>query len=160
MKAFSLSVVLATCISCPVLCQSIDRHVITSGGSYLGLSGGRFQNTIGQPLASAASNSSHRIVIGFQQFLVRNITSADAPHARFITLYPNPTEGNTIVQTSGEFVISEWQLTTLNGLIVEVPSSNLSSGYQLDLGSIPSGIYFLQIRSSQGRISVIKIVKQ
>jgi hypothetical protein len=79
--------------------------------------------------------------------------------ARELSFYPNPTSGLLKVVFEKEFLGARLQLKNIAGQtifakkIVQTGSENLTI-------SGPSGIYFLELISADGEISVSKVIKQ
>ncbi len=71
-----------------------------------------------------------------------------------ISVYPNPTSG--IVNIQSEIKIKQVQLISVEGKIVR----KYSSVNQLDLNSLPNGIYMLKIQLENGKTGVKKLVKK
>lgn len=62
-----------------------------------------------------------------------------------ITCYPNPTDGLINIKSEGK--IDELYLVDMNGKILQRPEGIDSGTIQLDLGSYPTGFYFIKYRS-------------
>jgi len=71
-----------------------------------------------------------------------------------ISVYPNPASGKINIQSEKE--IREVELISVEGKIVR----KYSSANQLDLNSLPNGIYMLKIQLENGKTEVEKIIKR
>jgi hypothetical protein len=77
------------------------------------------------------------------------------------TMYPNPARNYLNLEFEDKNEYSEFVLMDLKGNEVLVKNLNNSIlNYRVDVTSIPSGIYFYQVRSNEtvysGKLSVIK----
>lgn len=74
-----------------------------------------------------------------------------------ITLYPNPTED--YFQISGDLANYSIEILNSSGLVFQNISTNLSMQI-IEIGSLPPGMYFVKmINTSNGNISLEKIIK-
>lgn len=64
-------------------------------------------------------------------------------------IFPNPTEGKVNVELAGT-VIESINVLDINGRVVHSTSSNRTSSLELDLSTLRTGIYILEIRSEDG----------
>lgn len=77
---------------------------------------------------------------------------------RDVVIYPNPTEGEILIQVSGSPVNGTIEIFSMNGALIE--RGNLSgNSCSFDLSYQPEGVYLLKI-SFEGETSTWKIVKE
>jgi hypothetical protein len=79
---------------------------------------------------------------------------ADAQHATFLQVYPNPTTGELKME-NGELKIENVEIYNVMG---KKQSLNLSTPQFLNISHLPTGIYFLKIETEQGSV-VKKVIK-
>lgn len=74
-----------------------------------------------------------------------------------ITIYPNPTRRELYVKFELQPVSNlKYRITDVNGVIVD---KGLLNNYSIDINTINSGLYFLEVYSNDKLIAVKKIVK-
>lgn len=72
----------------------------------------------------------------------------------YVTVYPNPTRGAVYIQS--EKAIRSLQLISFEGKIIRKPEvSN-----QLDLSTLPKGVYILKVELENGKTEVKKIIRK
>jgi len=81
---------------------------------------------------------------------VNDIASGES----IISVYPNPTSGILNIQSEKE--IRQVQLISVEGKVIR----KYSSVNQLDMNSLPKGIYILKIQLENGKAEVKKVVKK
>jgi hypothetical protein len=74
-----------------------------------------------------------------------------------LSLYPNPTDGQLTID-NGELTIENVEIFDVLGRLCHVETRHATS-LQLDISHLPSGIYFVKIKTETGIITK-KIVKQ
>lgn len=87
-----------------------------------------------------------------------NNTSLEVIDENIFSIYPNPTTG--LISISSTLSTNEYSISILNsvGQKVMVPVQNNGASYQVDLGSFAAGIYFVEVKTANGK-SLKKIVK-
>lgn len=91
-------------------------------------------------------------------------STSEAPWAGGLTLYPNPTKGRLMVQvpdlagSAGRVDVRLLDLTGRN--LLGVHNLAASGRVELDLESLPAGIYFLQLTDSAGGRAVRRVVRR
>ncbi len=87
-------------------------------------------------------------------------TSTDVETFPELKVYPNPAGGQLTVDF-GSVILEDvqWHLRSLNGQVLLNGFETVSSIHTIDLGSIPSGLYLLEIRTP-GFSIVRKIIKR
>jgi len=82
-------------------------------------------------------------------------TSLDAN----ISLFPNPTQGQTVINLNKEF--SEMTVTVRNLLGAAVYSNNYRNISKINLNlQSESGLYFVELKDNEGQIQTIKVLKK
>ncbi|MEL6846108.1 MAG: T9SS type A sorting domain-containing protein, partial [Bacteroidota bacterium] len=71
-------------------------------------------------------------------------------------LFPNPTDGLISWEADWQKPVSgNWRLLSIEGKVLQEKafSEGVRTSIQIDLGDLPSGIYLLEIRSTEGLFS-------
>jgi hypothetical protein len=79
-----------------------------------------------------------------------------------IELMPNPVLNNLMLKLSPDIILPEkiqLQILSTNGQILQQEVINGSVQIETDVSNLPSGLYFLQLRSPQGLLYTEKFVK-
>ncbi len=76
-----------------------------------------------------------------------------------VKISPNPTNDIVNIQNSENEAIESLTLTTVDGKIIKHFTDLNASNYQLDLSNQVTGIYFLNIKTENGKVGVSKVVK-
>lgn len=76
-----------------------------------------------------------------------------------VVIYPNPTNNQLIISGLADGVITTFTVTDITGKIVRKPITSFNNQQNIDVSSLSTGIYFLQINSSTGT-KTLKFVKQ
>lgn len=71
-----------------------------------------------------------------------------------VTVFPNPTDG--LVQINSEIPVARLQLVSYEGKIIR----KYNAASQLDISSLPKGIYILKIMLQNGKAQTKKIIKK
>jgi hypothetical protein len=77
-------------------------------------------------------------------------------------IYPNPTNGNVTIQLSGKDfnLTNSLSIYSVSGaLIKKITIGNPTNQFQLDMSSMPSGIYFIHMHFSNGSVANEQIIK-
>lgn len=74
-----------------------------------------------------------------------------------VSIYPNPTNAFVIIKSEGNDD-TEISLFTMNGKLIQ-RVENISGQYRMDLGDLPSGVYFIRVESNTA-VSTQKLLKQ
>lgn len=137
--------------------QTLDRYVIASAGSVDKTSNISLEWTLGEPTASSAYSNNKMFTQGFNQPLlkVKYKTVIDKQLMTYkLTVAPNPVQSilNVYWWTDKEAFIS-LRLTDVHGKILSERSSPQKTGnMQFNMNNMASGMYFLQVRNSQGTL--------
>ncbi len=146
-----------------LLCNGESTTLLASGANTYSWSTGSlspninispFSNSVYtlQGMNAAGSCSSTRIIT----VLVNPCTGlyATTPSNETISIYPNPTSGNLNLNIYTE---CEVQLMNTSGELL-LSKSYFPGTYNLNLSNLPAGIYFLEVRNTEG-LNILKILK-
>jgi len=142
-------------IAMPVLTmgQSIDREVFAAGGDYFEATSTNIAWTLGELAIGNYTVGSLFLTQGFHQGNLE-VTSIRRMQAEFVLkAYPNPVMDVLIVETEKQNLT--YRLVDVNGNILE-NGTIISSSFELDFSTFPSGIYFLWVEENQTH----KIIKK
>ena len=81
----------------------------------------------------------------------------NAINANPVNVYPNPTDGNILVSMPENEKIKNIRLTNILGQLV--PASWNSFSRNIDISSLPSGLYLLQITSTNGTNYYARVIR-
>lgn len=168
MKKISSSLIfLLLCLTC--WGQSLERSVISSGGSYLENGNLSLSFTIGEVAIATRTGGSFIITEGFQQTEVVAVPTTGIKTPEYINniiAYPNPTESflninlNTKKPVDLIFELFD-QLGRRTRFSGESLKENLSIQHQIDLMGLPAGIYQLLVKTNHGNpVKAFKVIKK
>lgn len=100
-------------------------------------------------------NLAHKVI--HEDVLVPSSFTKKEDNRAFMKVFPNPTTG--IFTVAGSFQGATIQLFTANGQLLEA-LSNQSSPLQMNLGNLPSGLYFIRAFSDERKVMTQRIVKK
>ncbi len=147
-------------LSIPSFSQSIDHQVIGSTGNYKDAGPVKASSTTGETVIGTLGTSTLVVTQGFQQPLPSDFQvgiSNKVPEGIKINVYPNPTMDKVtlefsltvsfnivikIYNESGQLVYSKNELNIQN-----------HSKQELDFSKLPTGYYFIQVRSTDGKLN-------
>ncbi|MEO0405119.1 MAG: T9SS type A sorting domain-containing protein, partial [Bacteroidota bacterium] len=95
------------------------------------------------------------------EFIDENIDcTVSIDHLNFGTLnvFPNPVQDLLNIQLDGYNLECVKVYSTSGQMVIEQDIFE-GSGYQMDVSSLPSGVYSIAIQSSTGDISMIRVLK-
>ena len=75
-----------------------------------------------------------------------------------LRIYPNPTTGEIVIQSS-KLKVQSVEIFDVSGKKQSSHHLNISSPNQIDISDFPTGAYFLRIATEQGVVTK-KIIKQ
>ena len=87
------------------------------------------------------------------------ITASPVSNETNITVSPNPSTGKYMIAVAGDFNPIQYDIMNASG--IPVKNGNMRSQKQLniDITSLPAGIYLLRLTDESGRKQVVKLVK-
>ncbi len=88
---------------------------------------------------------------------VDNIENRQNPVDKYISIYPNPSDGIFYFSTS-DYKVNSWSVFTANGVKIKQNQTKLESGV-IDLTEVPRGVYFF-IANTAEKVLVQKLIKQ
>ncbi len=68
-----------------------------------------------------------------------------------IRLFPNPVQSNVTVSTPEHTAITQIEIVSLTGALIQSLSGNFSGDFNLNLSSLSSGVYFIRLQSPTRR---------
>jgi hypothetical protein len=117
----------------------------------------------GATLNFVVTDSNGGVTVTTVDVQVSAVLGIDEKDVNFsLTAYPNPSKGKVYLHVEGE-INSEYNVRVINsmGAILQVKKkgSAQQSDTELDLGSLPTGIYFIEVTDQKGR-STRRVVKE
>lgn len=123
---------------------------------YVEITAGAIEDLVGNGYAGFAGSATWRFKTDFSTALEDNALAGK------VSIYPNPTDQFATVQVQKGTILQEAQLRILDGagkVLWQTQTYQLAERQRYDLGVLPAGKYFLEIKSKQG--SILKtIIKQ
>ena len=150
----NLGIILLTGVQVSIA-QSVDRHVVSSGGKEFSNSSGRIAYTIGEPITETFSSGNATATQGFHQGTI-NITSIreQIPELE-ISIFPNPTTDRLNVKLNETGL---WELHSLDGKLVS--TGTIQSGLtSIDMQHVALATYTLTILLQDKRINTYRVIK-
>ncbi len=105
----------------------------------------------GDPLFNLAQSTN----ILYNQVIIDNIKVTPADNAN-LRVFPNPTDGLLTVETLNGRQIQE--LVLFDGLGRQVASQ--SNRNQLSMQALPKGVYLLRVKTEDGRLAAVRVIKE
>jgi len=141
--------------------QSVDAYVISSTGDALMNENGAVYFTVGEPFNTEISDGNIMISQGFLQItLQEGTTSSQELLENSFSVYPNPTHNLVNIERTIDNV-KNFTVFLLNSTGQKLGSTLVESSItKVDLSTLDSGMYFLQIHSEKDWIGTYQIVKQ
>ena len=125
--------------------QSIERELISGGGTSFTSSTGTMSWSLGEPIIATHSSGIAQLLQGFQQPPSSTIALLESQLNLSITAYPNPTSGK--VQLSGLSSEKETEVIVYNSLGQRLSRFTMEPlKNQFDIGELPDGLYVIQIQ--------------
>lgn len=138
--------------------QSLDRFVIASTGAFGTNPANQIEYTVGEMAVTTISNGTIILNQGFQQSNPPYNTSLESQLVAInYLLYPNPTNGKTVLEleSAGKIEI-RLELWDMQGkklpLLEERHSFSGNKVIELDLSSFSTGMYILKFSDLEGQI--------
>ncbi len=141
-------------LSYPVFSQS---NVVATGGDASG-SGGSSSYSVGQIDYANNSGSNGSENQGVQQPYEFFTVSISETEGVIFSLFPNPTQDELVIQTTGDLSGYQFQLTDMNGKLI-LTEPLVHSETLVDLENLPSATYHLVLMKNEGQVNTYKIVK-
>jgi hypothetical protein len=98
---------------------------------------------------------------GYDTWLFKSSLTTDIKNTKLefnISVYPNPTQGQTVINLNKVF--SEMTVTVRNLLGAEISSNNYHNVSRIDLNLLgESGLYLVELKNEKGQINTLKVLK-
>ena len=138
--------------------QTISQSVIGATGS----TNEQLSHTVGEPIVFTGQTAGLVLTQGFHQPFATVVTGVETPPiSTQVTFFPNPISGQITLQleTAGRFTL-QIELMNLDGK--QLAPLQVWEGFgvgqtSVDLGSLPDGIYLINLQDRKGRL--LKAVK-
>ena len=139
--------------------QKISREVISSSGNHHENSTTQLSWTLGELIIETRCIGSTLLCQGFQQpdYEVINL-AVNTELYPGISIYPVPTTDFVTIESENHKECLEISLYNLNGELILVQSLNPGS-IKLDLNSLPSSEYILNVSDTEKQLGSYKIIK-
>lgn len=133
----------------------IDTRIIKLGD----LSAGNHSFRIEVPDAVFYGNDGYfPISLYFLSTLTEDLSKINIYRIKdIVKLFPNPTRGNIRISSENNYFIENIVLYDISGRKLKTPPI---SDENIDVSEFPSGVYWLEIKTSNGYIQTKKIIKQ
>lgn len=144
----------------PISIKRMATVAVDNDGNYI--TAGHFNAT----LFDYNANVNQLVVSGQSDFFVAKLAASvcgtPVSTAKFNTLnvnvYPNPT--TDIVYFETEEKLSTYMVFNQNAQQVKVQTQIIENNYQMSLGGLASGTYFVLIKTESGKSTTVKVVKE
>ncbi len=150
-----MRILLILLLICLVSSKIEAQQVFASTGKDAANSTVKISYTIGEPLVSKINNASVSLSNGFQN--ATNLTITAIRNNLFskneFLVYPNPTQSNLIIENKSNNNNFLFRLYTINGNEILLADFNNLSKQSIDINSISSGIYILEIKDKESEES-------
>lgn len=138
-----------------------QQTVDASGGEAIG-SGGNVSYSIGQTVFTTHTGSNGSVAQGVQQpyeiTTVLAIDSAEGINLQ-LSVFPNPSSDFINLKIENyEFQIISYQLYDANGKLYR-DSNTTELETKIEIGNLPTGLYFLDISDENRKVKTFKIIK-
>ncbi len=90
-----------------------------------------------------------------KEFSYSNIISVKVSSREALTLFPNPAEDRIFLKTSATDRLSKWKVYSIAGNIIKEGVES-----DLDISSLSSGLYFIEVSTSKGSVTRASFVKK
>ena len=122
-------------------------HAVGNDGRHFNLSIDQNGNdAVPEEVAAALFDGSDHLPVTMKMLVFDKLDVAELGAGRF-RIYPNPTEGEITIETTGESVPMTYHITNLMGQTVMMGRID-GERQHVDVSSLPSGMYFLQMGGS------------
>lgn len=138
--------------------QSIERSVVSSGGSSFTNSNYAIDWTIGEMAVSTSSTGNSMLTQGFHQYYAGPSNAKDVAAVPGLKSFPNPTNNSVSFTLENKSCQALINLYDMNGKLLLSENWNTAAALSVDLSNYASGMYQFQI-IIEGKINAIKISK-
>ena len=150
----NLIIILLTFVQVSIA-QSVDRHVVSSGGKEFSNSSARIAFTIGEPVTETFLSGNATATQGFHQGTI-NITSIreQIPELE-ISIFPNPTSDFLNVKINETGI---WELYSLEGKLVSTGAIQYGLT-SIDMQHVALATYTLTVLLQDKRMNTYRVIK-
>ena len=150
----------AFCIlGCIVTGLQAQSSTVATGGNASG-SGGSVSFSVGQTSFMTLSGTDGTLTEGVQQpYEISDVTSVEAPaFDAKLEVFPNPASNFIQLSTSETDKSFQYVLLSESGRVIE-KSFTSGQNTQIDLSSLPAGVYFLNVNRDNTTVKTFQIIK-
>lgn len=145
-------------ISFTALCQSMNQNVISTSGNHFENGNAQLSFTIGEPIITTESNSTHSLTQGFHQTNWSFVGLEDHDTSNEITVFPNPLTDEINIKTD-DFGGLSYNLYDANGKLI-FEGKLEDSVTQVNTKNLNPASYSLVIqREGQMNLKIFKLIK-
>ncbi len=143
--------------------KSYSQESVTVSGNTATGTGGSSSYSVGQIAYTSQTGSGGHITLGVQQpYEIVTLGNDNFSEINLVmSAYPNPTTNLlNLVISDGKWNNLSYQLSDMNGRIVQNLQKITASETQLPMQKFPQGIYFLAVNSDNATVKTFKIIKK
>lgn len=140
--------------------QSLERHVIGSGGAFFSdASAGSLSFTVGEAATATLVSANNVLTQGFQQPVESDIITAIAPTPDAgLHLYPNPAHEQLVCYDAHGRALS-FIVRDAAGRVVVVERSSFAGEHRFDVAELAYGPYWLAVQDAHGATWSLPFIK-
>jgi hypothetical protein len=140
--------------------SGIAQQVTNVSGGDVKSSTGSVSYSVGQVFQEYQQSTAGSVTQGVQQtYTISTLYVKNISMNLLIDVYPNPTADLLVLKVMGLKENSlKYRLLDLNGALI-VSESILGESTQLDLHSLPSSTYFIEVLRDTDKLQTFKIIK-
>jgi len=137
-----------------------SQDAIVTSGLTKTTTSGSISYTVGQLDYIGLKNNTTQINLGVQQaYVISTVSVVEVLKAKFITVYPNPTSDNIVIDIkSQEFLNPMVRLFNNEGKLL-IEEKIFQDKFKLHLSDFPASSYFVKVYDQQNEIETFKIIK-
>jgi hypothetical protein len=76
-----------------------------------------------------------------------------------VVVYPNPTKDKTLIDFGIDLQFAELSIYAINGKLLNKINTQNSRQISISLENYSAGLYFIEIKTKEGKFSVLKVSK-
>lgn len=161
MKRINLLIV-ALIAAFGVHAQSLERDVVSTGGSTLQTSSVSLEFTIGESVIGNFTDGTTTLGNGYNQVVASSSVGVEVLNVQNlrVLVYPNPADDYITVEGTG---LKQVVIIDCFGRRCNVPKTqgiNSDNRQELNVSNLSSGVYFLRVDDGSGHSTLVKWIKQ